>query len=330
MVSTGSAQYDDNFEGTKFAFPRAAEEISESPVAEMPRTTAERAAATFVDHNRGMYGMPPGGVVTHQFAASIMRDCANRGSVVEGRVDRWGKEVLTRRVKTLDAEPGAPVLVVGTVYVEMKNKPDIMDEVTRGALEAMLNEDDGKPVEKYCGEGDSFVIEDESGRLAIKIPDELAGEMLITGAVVGAAGTVSEGGELHVEGLVVPGLPPQPPIAQPPGVKAGDEPRYIALVSGLRVGSDAHDMVPLDMLQQHLTAQIGCDVDHRMQANIVRLIIAGNATGAGNGADAAGTAATFCPPPTRSSRSPIRRPSRSTSAPSTKPSPPSAPRSQST
>ena len=285
-----------DIEGAKFAFPRAAEEISDSQAAEMPRTTAERAAATFVDHNRGMYGMPPGGVVTHQFASLYYaRLCELRPVVEKAACDRWGKEVLTRRVKTLDAEPGAPVLVVGTVYVEMKNKPDIMDEVTRDALETMLNEDDGKPVEKYCGEGDSFVIEDESGRLAIKIPDELAGEMLITGAVVGAAGTVSEGGELHVEGLVVPGLPPQPPIAQPPGVKAGDEPRYIALVSGLRVGSDAHDMVPLDMLQQHLTAQIGCDVDHRMQANIVRLIIAGNATGAGNGADAAGTGSNLLP-----------------------------------
>ena len=75
----------------------------------MPRTTAERAAATFVDHNRGMYGMPPGGVVTHQFASLYYaRLCELRPVVEKAACDRWGKEVLTRRVKTLDAEPGAP------------------------------------------------------------------------------------------------------------------------------------------------------------------------------------------------------------------------------
>lgn len=53
--------------------------------------------------------------------------------------------------------------------------------------------------------------------------------------------------------------------------------RLVAVVSGLHVGHATQDMLPLQMLAEHLTGQIGCDEDHRMQANIVRLIIAGNA-----------------------------------------------------
>ena len=37
-------------------------------------------------------------------------------------------------------------------------------------------------------------------------------------------------------------------------------------------------MLPLQLLTEHLTGQLGCDQDHHLQAKIVRLIIAGNAT----------------------------------------------------
>ena len=37
-------------------------------------------------------------------------------------------------------------------------------------------------------------------------------------------------------------------------------------------------MLPVQLLAEHLTGQLGCDEDHRLQSNIVRLIIAGNAS----------------------------------------------------
>lgn len=220
----------------------------------------------------------------HQFASLYYARLGElRPRVEAAACARWGCDVLTRRVKTLDAEVSTPVLIVGTLYKDMKAKPNIMDEVNKDVLEQMQSGEDTSG-DKYCGEGDQLIIEDESGRLALKLPEALADEVFVTGAVVGVAGVLNEQGELYVEGICLPGLPDQMPLARAPGAAdAPDAPaqRYIALVSGLRVGHDAEDMLPLQLLAEHLTGQLGCDEDHRLQANIVRLIIAGNATNSG-------------------------------------------------
>ena len=49
----------------------------------------------------------------------------------------------------------------------MAGKPSIMDEVARDALENRANT---TVATKYCGEGDTLVLEDESGRLALVLP----------------------------------------------------------------------------------------------------------------------------------------------------------------
>ena len=240
------------------------------------RTRAERTATTFVDHNSAMFGMPAAHVEHYQYANLYFNRITElRPKVEAAACARWGQEVLSRRVKTLDCEPGEPVLVVGTLYKDMKNKPNIMDEVGRDVLE-QLKPIDMTGIPKYCGEEDVLLIEDELGRLAVKMPASLQAEKLVTGVVVGLAGVLSEDGELQVEGFVMPGLPPQPPIARP-RVDAPAEERYIAIVSGLRVGCDAQDMLALQLLAEHLTGHLGCDEDHKLQANVVRLIVAGNA-----------------------------------------------------
>ncbi|KAL3914925.1 MAG: hypothetical protein SGPRY_007448, partial [Prymnesium sp.] len=73
----------------------------------------------------------------------------------------------------------------------------------------------------------------------------------------------------------MPGLSPQPPLASS---DTSEGERFVALVSGLHVGDPSRDMLPVQMLLEHLTGQLGCAEDHSQQANIVRLIIAGNAT----------------------------------------------------
>ena len=45
-------------------------------------------------------------------------------------------------------------------------------------------------------------------------------------------------------------------------------------------------MLPLQLLSEHLTGHLGCDDDHRLQANIVRVVVAGNATAKSEGANA--------------------------------------------
>lgn len=257
------------------------------------RIMAERTVASYVDHSREYFGVPPSGTVTHQFSSLYFARLSELRSQVEvAACARWGKEVLSSRVKTLDAEPGAPVLVIGTIYKEMQGKPSIMDEMSRDVLKVMQGTHEDKGDGKYCGDDDTIMIEDESGRLALRLPAALAEEALVTGAVVGVAGTLNDQGELLVEDICAPGLPKQVPRAPPhEGVGAPGD-RFIALVSGLRVGHPQQDMLPLQLLTEHLTGHLGCDEDHRLQAKVVRLVVAGNSTSsaAANDAGAAATA----------------------------------------
>lgn len=244
------------------------------------RSQAPRGTASFVDHT-ARFHVRPGRALTHQFASLYFTRLNELRPEVEAVARaRWGDGVLNTCVKTLDAEPGAPAFVVGTIYCDMKAKPSLDDEAERDVLDVFTEGELPRTTGKYCAESDTILLEDESGRLALRVPQDLSGEPLVTGAVVGIKGTVSEAGELEVESICLPGLAPQAPLGTAvPAAPAAGAGRYIALVSGLRVGHDAHDMLPLQLLAEHLTGQLGCDEDHRLQANIVRLVIAGNATG---------------------------------------------------
>jgi len=236
------------------------------------RVTAERAATTFVDHSE-RFGITST-TFNHQFAnLYFARLTALRPRVEESACAKWGNSILSRRVSALDAEPNVEVFVVGTIYMEMQHKPSIADEVSRDVLE-QFSDSACVACDKYFGDGDALFIEDDAGRLALRLPVTLEQHILVTGAVVGITGTLGDDGVLLVQDLCVPGLAPQQPLGAPG--TSGE--RYVALVSGLRIGHSTQEMLPLQLLAEHLTGQLGCDQDHKLQANIVRLIIAGNAT----------------------------------------------------
>ena len=159
----------------------------------------------------------------------------------------------------------------------MQRKPNVFEEEARDVLE--IQEQTDEVHSKYCGEGDVLVIEDESGRLTLT-GEVMENWTLVTGAIVAVRGMVSSSGELEVSDVIFPGLPSQTPlpcVPRPPDEQPGAN-RYVALVSGLRVGDPSMDMLPLQLLLEHLTGQLGCADDQRQQASIVRLVVAGNAT----------------------------------------------------
>lgn len=243
------------------------------------RVAAERSAADVTDHSKGMFAVPKAAYQQQFSNLYFTRLGALRPAAEAAAKAKWGAGCLKDCVKTLDAEADKRVLVIGTVYSEMNGKPNLMEAGNRDFLEERPD-----PVEaarsKYCGEKDSMILEDESGRLAIS-GAVLASRPLMTGMVICAAGACNQAGELEVEEFVLPGLPPQRPLAA--AEDGGD--RYVALVSGLHLGHDSQDMLPLQLLAEHLTGQLGCAEDHRMQANIVRVVVAGNAICAASSAE---------------------------------------------
>ena len=210
----------------------------------------------------------------HQFSnLYFARLNALRPRVEAAAKARWGATALENVVKVLDAVPDAPTVAIGTLYREMKGKPDIMEDSTRDVLEKRPAESE-RMFTKYCGEDDVLLLEDDSGRLALKLPEALADTIFVTGMVACVRGKLSEKGELVVDDVCLPGLGPQRPLGPP----AASGERFVALVSGLHIGHRTQDMLPVQLLAEHLTGQLGCDEDHRLQSNIVRLIIAGNAS----------------------------------------------------
>ena len=240
------------------------------------RVPAERAASTYVGH-RELFSRP---CTEHKGYSDLYFARLNQLAprVKTAVAERWGAAALEQQVKTLDAECDVAAVVIGTLYKDMSGKPSIVDELNRDALEQQA-EAATPGTGKYCGPDDAMFIEDDSGRLAIRLSPKLASTVLVSGVVLAVRGKLNEAGELDVEDICFPALAPQRKLSQPGRQQPGaPSERFVALVSGLHVGHGAQDMLPLQLLTEHLTGQLGCDEDHHLQAKIVRLIIAGNAT----------------------------------------------------
>ena len=55
---------------------------------------------------------------------------------------KWGAAALSQVVQTLDAVPDKPSIVIGTIFKEMKRKPDFMEEWSRDVLEQTAHDFD--------------------------------------------------------------------------------------------------------------------------------------------------------------------------------------------
>jgi len=234
------------------------------------------------------FGLPTASL-NHQYANLYFTRLATlRPPVHDAAKRRWG-EVAKSPVKTLDAEPGTAAVIIGTVYKDMKRKPNVLEDLNRDLFEERAAPEEGAS-NKYCGEGDRIMIEDESGRLALTGP-LLQDCALVTGVVVAVRGTVNEAGELELEDICLPGLPRQQPL--PTASEGGDH--FVALVSGLHLGHETQDMLPLEMMREYLTGMLGGTEEQAAQARTVRLVIAGNSTAGGakaeGGSDASNLAA---------------------------------------
>ena len=161
-------------------------------------------------------------------------------------------------------------------------KPNILDEVTAEHWAVVP-----PPRPKYTGgEKDSFLVEDESGRILLT-GDVLKTHMLVTGIVVGVLGREIAGGEFEVLDICYPTLSKQKPLPSLNGtcqilpsewliLTLNVEDRYIALASGLLVGSDSSFDLPVQLMVDYLTGELGCASDQSLNSKVVKLILAGN------------------------------------------------------
>ena len=167
--------------------------------------------------------------------------------------------------RVLDVRQGELCWVVGTVYMEMPLKPNVLDDL---AKEHWIAAPPAR--EKYItpdGKEEVF-LEDESGRLRLT-GDTLRRQLLVTGCIIATLGTENAAGEFEVLDVKFADLPEQPARTQDSG-NAGK----IAIASGLGIAGDGSDSLALDLLSDFLLGESLPENDKAAQ--ISRLIIAGN------------------------------------------------------
>lgn len=215
-----------------------------------------------------------------QYANVYFARLAKLRPVVVARMKaEWGltdEQIGAMLSKTLDVPEETECIVLGTVYADMKAKPNVLEEYTRDPLAPIA-----PPPSKYCGPGDRLIIEDETGRLVLS-GAVLADQRLVTGVILAVRGRLDSSSSFAVEAVCVAGFAPQRPL--PPSVSlaegeaaARESDQYIALVSGLEVGAEgdgAHSLA-LQLLLDYLSAHVGGSAELSLQGRIVRLVVCG-------------------------------------------------------
>jgi DNA polymerase delta subunit 2 len=178
------------------------------------------------------------------------------------------------RSRVLEVDKGESCYIVGTVYLDMPLKPNVLEDVARDqSLPAPP-----RPRKIYSPE-DAVNLEDESGRIKLH-GDVLSGLSLVTGMILGVLGHENDNGEFEVEDYCFAGVAPQDILEEHMDIDGEDIGEWIAFVSGLSIGSDRPDdtkfEIRLQLLSEFLAGDLGTSISQRLGARISRLMILGN------------------------------------------------------
>ncbi|GAA93956.1 uncharacterized protein L969DRAFT_44736 [Mixia osmundae IAM 14324] len=188
--------------------------------------------------------------------------------------------------RVLEVQRDELCIVAGTIYVEMKLKPSVLDEI---AIDYSIP---AAPPRKYVTPGvDEVLLEDSSGRIRlIGTGIEQGKWALVTGIIVSVLGAETATGDFEVLDLIFPGPPPQLALGLPeasPEAAMGDSIKdeqssqapgqWVAITSGLNFGDSS---APADakraLLSEWLTGELGNEQDRLLATRVSRLIVAGN------------------------------------------------------
>ncbi|KAF2178525.1 hypothetical protein K469DRAFT_731548 [Zopfia rhizophila CBS 207.26] len=209
-----------------------------------------------------------------------------RSSVKQRAEDAWkdfelGGEKAKMVDRVLDVRQGELCWIVGTVFIEMGLKPNILDDISKEHWIAAP-----PPREKYLSPSgqDEMMLEDESGRL--RITGEALASHYVTGCVLAALGTEQADGSFQVIATQYADLPRQPQrwerddsalaVSGQKVKQKREKAGKVAIVSGLEITGTLDEDIALDLLIEYLTGELGGSPDQEKAREITRLIIAGN------------------------------------------------------
>lgn len=161
------------------------------------------------------------------------------------------------------------VWIVGTIYKEMKFKPNILEDVAASQYGAPPVHHD----QYYDKDSDVVLLEDESGRVQL-VGNVVKNELLVTGTVVVVLGTETPDGNLDVADIKFPEYAPQAMRSKTD--TDSESSKYVALVSGLDIGGKKEDVEKLNLLQEYLCGELGGQEDQEQVSKVSMLLIGGD------------------------------------------------------
>lgn len=191
-----------------------------------------------------------------------------RSALIEQAQLRFGEDSVILE-KILLLRDGEEFIVVGTLFKDSSLRPSVLEsyEKDRNIIPQML-------LPKYVHDDDVLILEDESGR--VELQGKLPTVSFTSGMGVAVKGVVDDG-VLIVSDYVFAGIPPQAPCpGLSPGAKDSPDDVYFALVSGLRIGDEKSNPLPVQLLVDYLVGRLGSTEEQRFLSRIVRVIIAGD------------------------------------------------------
>ncbi|KAL7004740.1 DNA polymerase delta small subunit Cdc1 [Cystobasidiomycetes sp. EMM_F5] len=197
-----------------------------------------------------------------------LRACADNNGTSVRRNPQVGK---SQRV--LDITQGHLCYVIGTIYMEMRLKPNILEELAR---EQHVQPPPPRP--KFLSDDDEVMLEDESGRVRLigKIIEERKFP-LVTGVIAAILGAETQSGDFEVVDICFAGMAPQPSSSAAPKRDATEEDAYVALISGLELGiNDAAADFRVGLLAEWLLGESGSEEEIQQARQVTRVILAGN------------------------------------------------------
>ncbi|SGY90026.1 BQ5605_C039g11785 [Microbotryum silenes-dioicae] len=228
-----------------------------------------------------------------------------RPRVLKNAKAKWNeaKDSPQHVPRMLDVKAGVQCYIIGTVYMDMPLKPNVLEDLAREHYIAAP-----PPRRKFCSVSDEIMLEDESGRVRLVGPaiEKAAGTFVTgkassfsknafsclkekrptliierAGTIMAALGKELPSGDFHVTDFCYAGLPPPAPITEDAdAMNVSDEDRpeeWVAIVSGLEMGDgDRTQEMRRELLVEYLLGELGGNEHSEEAAKITRVILAGN------------------------------------------------------
>lgn len=204
--------------------------------------------------------------------------------IMQRAEERWSAHACqTSRV--LDVVQGVLTWIVGTIYMDMPLKPQVLQD-----LVADIDLAGAVPLQSWRDpQKDTIQLEDESGRICIT-GSKLQTSLLCTGIVVAVLGSETSGEEFEVIDIIFPGIPPNKEdivvdassTMQLEGETKSEvsqdreQDEFVALVSGLEIDGTEAMSLSLMLLEEYLTGELLEEADQLLARQISTLILAGN------------------------------------------------------